>query len=255
MVRARRGKVSPVTVTRRSVLEWLGGAAVLSLGSPLISACGEQRLSASDARLGPDGDAWAESDAGFSFQPGPEDHAVYGQWRERTVDMQQLSDVLSGWTLTVDGLVDTPLTLQFSDLVDLPRQSQTTDLHCVEGWSVLDIPWAGLHMSELFDRAQVKAAATYVTFHTIGGAYNESLPLDIALEARSMLGYGVAGSTLPLQHGFPLRVVVPRLLGYKNAKYVERIELTDEPLDGYWVERGYSYDGPVPEARLRSGKF
>ena len=255
MARARNGEVSPGTITRRSALEWLGGAAVLSLGSPLISACGEQRVSAADAGLGRNGDALADNDAGFAFEPGPEAHAVYGQWRQRTVDVQQLADVLDNWTLTVDGLVDAPLHLQFDELIDLPRQSQTTDLHCVEGWSVLDIPWTGVHMSELFDRAQVKATATYVTFHTIGGAYNESLPLDIALEPRSMLGYGVAGSTLPLQHGFPLRVVVPRLLGYKNAKYVQRIELTDAPLHGYWVERGYSYDGTVPEARLRPGKF
>jgi DMSO/TMAO reductase YedYZ molybdopterin-dependent catalytic subunit len=75
------------------------------------------------------------------------------------------------------------------------------------------------------------------------------------MEPRSILAYGVAGSTLPLDHGFPLRVVVPRLLGYKNAKYVERLELADKPLIGYWVAAGYELDGEVQKNRLRKGHY
>ena len=104
-----------------------------------------------------------------------------------------------------------------------------TDFHCVEGWSVYDVQWNGVHLQRLFDLVQPTAAATYVTFHTLGDIYNESLKLDVALEPRTILGYGVGGNTLPVEHGFPLRVVIPRLLGYKNAKYIERIELTDAP--------------------------
>ena len=89
----------------------------------------------------------------------------------------------------------------------------------------------------------------------VGGVYNESLPISIALEPKTMLAYGVAGDTLPLAHGFPLRVVIARLLGYKNAKYVDRIELTDAPVNGFWVNAGYPYDGEVPEQRLREGKY
>jgi DMSO/TMAO reductase YedYZ molybdopterin-dependent catalytic subunit len=70
-----------------------------------------------------------------------------------------------------------------------------------------------------------------------------------------LLGYGVGGSTLPVAHGFPLRLVVPRLLGYKNAKYLVRIEATDHPVDGFWEFYGYSYDGDVPSERLRPGKY
>jgi DMSO/TMAO reductase YedYZ molybdopterin-dependent catalytic subunit len=75
------------------------------------------------------------------------------------------------------------------------------------------------------------------------------------MESGTMLAYGVAGSTLPLDHGFPLRVVVPRLLGYKNAKYAERLELADKPLIGYWVAAGYDLSGLVPQTRLRSGHY
>jgi DMSO/TMAO reductase YedYZ molybdopterin-dependent catalytic subunit len=120
---------------------------------------------------------------------------------------------------------------------------------------VFDIPWNGVHLGELFDLAGVQDSATHVNFFTLGGKYNESLPLDVALERNTILAYGVNGSSLPLRHGFPARIVIPRLFGYKSAKYVERIELSDSPIDGFWVERGYPYDGEVPAERLREGKY
>ena len=137
----------------------------------------------------------------------------------------------------------------------LPRQNQVVDFHCVEGWSILDVPWNGLHLSELLDAAQPTSGASHLTFHTINQAYNESLPLDVAREPKTMLAYGIAEQTLPLKHGFPLRLVVPRLLAYKSAKYVQRIEVSDHPIDGFWVARGYSYDAEVQESRLRPGKY
>lgn len=120
---------------------------------------------------------------------------------------------------------------------------------------MLDVPWNGVHLSSLLGLVGARPAATHVTFHTVGGQYNESLPLDVALEPRTLLAYGAGGNTLPLEHGFPLRAVIPRLLGYKNAKYVHRIELTDRPVEGFWVQAGYPYDGLVPASRLRPGKY
>ncbi|HEY3452386.1 MAG TPA: molybdopterin-dependent oxidoreductase, partial [Myxococcales bacterium] len=107
----------------------------------------------------------------------------------------------------------------------------------------------------LFDLVRPTARATYVTFHTVNDQYNESLPLSVAREPHALLGYGIEGSTLPLKHGFPARVVVPRLLGYKNAKYVYRLELADRPVEGYWVAAGYPYAGEVPAHRLRPGHY
>ena len=119
----------------------------------------------------------------------------------------------------------------------------------------LPFPTRGRQRRAVSALVQPNASATHITFHTVGDAYNESLPLDIALEPKTMLAYGVNCNTMPLNHGFPLRVVIPRLLGYKNAKYVHRIELTDQPLNGYWVSRGYPYSGEVPASRLREGKY
>jgi DMSO/TMAO reductase YedYZ molybdopterin-dependent catalytic subunit len=220
----------------------------------------------STASDGPAGDEGAPADEGlpgdegqpgdgFGFEPGDRNHSVYNNWGERTVDKQDLQDILANWRLEVDGMVEEPRIYTFADLVSMERTDLDVDFHCVEGWSVYDVPWNGVHLSKILEQVRPTSSATHVTFHTIGGKYNESLPLDVALEPRTVLAYGIAGSTLPLKHGFPLRIVIPRLLAYKSAKYVERIELTDEAVYGFWVAAGYPYDAEVPQSRLRPGKY
>jgi len=256
--------VSDRTLTRRSLVQWLGTGCVLALkGDVLYSCFGDLGPKAntnidtldagqSDAKeTGPE----TMKSSGFSFEPGELVHSVYDGWGERTVDSQDLKQILSQWKLTVDGLVEQSRVYTFSDLVALRRTDMTTDFHCVEGWSVYDVPWNGVHLSVIFGQVKPLESVTHVTFHTIGGKYNESLPLEVALESKTLLAYGISGSTLPLKHGFPLRIVVPRLLAYKNAKYIERIELEDKPVEGYWVKSGYPYDAEVPKSRLRSGKY
>jgi len=259
--------------TRRTFLQWIGAGAVLSLAQ--AAACAgpphlrgrpapdggkdgggaDARDGGSDATdAGPDGgDA---SVASYPFTPGPTaGSTLFSRWPERTVDVQDLESVLQNWRLTVDGMVETPRVFRFDELVDLAQVNFVMDFHCVEGWSVLDVPWTGLHLSTLWQLVRPRPEATHVTFHTLGGTYNESVPLPITTEPHTLLAYGIAGSTIPLKHGFPLRLVVPRLMAYKSPKYVERIELTDAPLSGFWVKRGYPYDAPVPESRLREGKY
>ncbi len=223
------------TLTRRDLLEWLGAGAVVAL-----------------ADLVP---GLARASDGFAFRPGPADGPVFSQWWERTVDRQDPAALAAGWRLEVDGLVAGPRVLTFRDVLALPRTDQTTDLHCVEGWSVHDIPWNGVRLADLLDLVGPLPGARYVQFSTVRGRYNGSVPLEVAREPRTLLAYGVGGATLPLAHGFPLRVVVPRLLGYKNAKYVYRITLSAEPLDGFWVRNGYDYAAEVPAARLRPGRY
>jgi hypothetical protein len=240
------GKTGSNNWTRRSLVSWLGKGAVLALAGRSVSACA--------GLTDPNGGAeWVGCDgAGFDFQPGECD---IDSWSQRTVDPQRLDNILANWQLTVDGLVDNELSLTFDQMVDLPSHDPVVDFHCVEGWSVYDVPWNGVHFRELFNQAGVQASATHVNFHSLGGEYNESLPLDVALETNTIFAYGVGGSSLSIKHGFPARVVIPRLFGYKSAKFVERIELSDHPIDGFWVDRGYSYEGEVPSSRLREGKI
>jgi len=155
----------------------------------------------------------------------------------------------------VSGLVEEPLTLSYAKIVALPRQDQVTDFHCVEGWSVLDVPWNGVHIDRIIELVRPTSEATHITLRCFSDVYTESLPLAVAREPRSLLAYGIDGNTMPLTHGFPLRMVVPRQYGYKNAKWVKEIEFTNAPIDGYWEQRGYSNDAPVKAARLRVGKY
>lgn len=259
------------TISRRSLLEWLGKATVLGLGTEVVMACtrsagaggpsvdsGTDPSTENDAADAQDAlDPGPDAEPGeFPFSPGDTSTLdVFDSWGERTVDPQDLAQILASWTLRVDGMVESARTYTFAQLTQLLRQDQVTDFHCVEGWSVHDVPWNGVHLSTLFDLAVLQSGVTHVTFHTLGDRYNESLPLEVALEPKTMLAYGIGGYTIPLEHGFPLRLVVPRLLAYKSAKFVYRIELTDHPIEGFWVAAGYPYDAEVPESRLRPGKY
>ncbi|MHB8773064.1 MAG: molybdopterin-dependent oxidoreductase [Syntrophales bacterium] len=225
--------------TRRDILEWLGKSAVLALGADLALACAAVA---------------AESNA-FPFEPGTARGGIFADWPVRTVDEQDLVRILAGWRLEVGGLVEKPRSYSFAEILALPRTDQVKDFHCVEGWSVHDVPWNGVTLSHILRQARPTKKTTHVNIRTIGNRYNDSLPLAVARESKTILAYGIAGSTLPLDHGFPLRVVVPRLLGYKNAKYVERLELTDKPLRGYWVAAGYEQAGTVQPNRLRKGRY
>ncbi|MBW2735451.1 MAG: molybdopterin-dependent oxidoreductase [Deltaproteobacteria bacterium] len=248
--------------SRRDLLHWLGRGCVLALGADLLAACQGPPATHPDSSplidAGPAGDTSPVGDAGdaaFPFGPGGGDLPIFEGWPIRTVDVHDLSKILANWSLSVGGMVKTPRTFTFADLLQLQRRDMLVDFHCVEGWSVYDVPWNGLHLSDLFAEVEPTSAATHVSFFTFDEKYNESLPMEVALEPKTLLSYGVGGSTLPFTHGFPLRLVVPRLYAYKSAKYVTRIELTDEPMKGFWVAAGYGYDAKVPDARLREGKY
>ena len=150
------------------------------------------------------------------------------------------------WVVKVDGLVDTPLTIDRSTWDGLQRAKETVDFHCVEGWAVDDVRWGGVAPSVLFEQAGVKPEARYAVVHAYGGEYLSSLPLDLMRESQTMLADQLNGAPLPLKHGGPLRLVVPKQLGYKNVKWVERIELSTEQVRGYWESNGYPQDAPIP---------
>jgi DMSO/TMAO reductase YedYZ molybdopterin-dependent catalytic subunit len=252
------------TVSRRSLLEWLGKATVLTLSGELAAACTLAKHQGSnphtalghDENLSNQGqdelDCKAER---YPFKPGSKEHTVYEEWPERTVDEQNLYHILKTWRLQVDGMVQNPLELSFPEMLQLKRQDQITDFHCVEGWSVYDVPWNGVHLKTLLEQTVPNPMASHITLHCLGDEYIESLPLSVALEDKSLLAYGINCATLPLPSGFPLRMVVPRKYAYKSAKYVYRIELTNGPVKGYWERFGYSYEADVPEMRLREGMY
>jgi sulfoxide reductase catalytic subunit YedY len=152
---------------------------------------------------------------------------------------------LSEWVITVDGLVENPQRIDGARWRAFQRKSETADFHCVEGWGVDNLKWEGVPPSSLLDAAGARPEGKYVVFHAYGGTYTDSLPLDLVLDQQTMLADTLDGKPLPAEHGGPVRLVVPRQLGYKNVKWVNRLEVADHPVRGFWEQRGYPMNAPV----------
>jgi DMSO/TMAO reductase YedYZ molybdopterin-dependent catalytic subunit len=169
----------------------------------------------------------------------------FGTFPVRSVE--DVPDVPAGeWVVEVDGLVEKPLSVDRATWTRLQHTDQTVDFHCVEGWGVDDVRWGGVAPSVLLDQAGVRPEAKYAVFYAHGGVYLSSLPLDLVRDAQTLLVDTLAGQSLPAEHGGPLRLIVPKQLGYKSVKWVERIELSEKIRAGYWESNGYPEDAPVP---------
>ncbi len=153
------------------------------------------------------------------------------------------------WVVVVDGLVETSLRLDRAAWRALPRTQETRTFNCVEGWSVDHLGWEGVRVADLLSMAKPQAAGRFVTFHTYAGTYSDSLPLTQAESPETLLADTVDGVPLPAAHGGPLRLVIPTQLGYKNVKWVVRLEVTASQSQGYWEARGYPENAPVSSAR------
>jgi DMSO/TMAO reductase YedYZ molybdopterin-dependent catalytic subunit len=149
------------------------------------------------------------------------------------------------WVITVDGLVDRPLKIDHAMWSSLQRLDETVDFHCVEGWTVENVRWGGVAPARLLEKAGVKPEGKFAVFHAYGGTYLSSVPLELVTAPQTLLADALNGEPLPAKHGGPVRLVVPAQLGYKNVKWVERIEITDAARAGYWEKRGYPEDAPA----------
>lgn len=149
----------------------------------------------------------------------------------------------STWKLEIEGLVENPLSIAYEELLKLESEEQISDFHCVEGWSVENVKWKGVRLKVLFDMAKPKPEALFATFHSASGLYKDSLSIKEALEPEVMLAYMLNDKPLPEEQGRPLRLVMPRMFGYKNVKWVNRITLTEGQETGYWERFGYKSDG------------
>jgi DMSO/TMAO reductase YedYZ molybdopterin-dependent catalytic subunit len=147
------------------------------------------------------------------------------------------------WRLRLDGLVEHPLTLTYRELLALPRAEQVSDFHCVTGWSVRNVHWAGVRFADLLDRVHVRPRARALRLVSSEKPYTDFLTLEQARLDDALLAYEMDGRPLPRPHGAPARAIVPELYGYKNVKWVERITLVARPGYGFWEGLGYDRDG------------
>jgi hypothetical protein len=164
-------------------------------------------------------------------------------FRENSIKGPQQVDV-NAYTLTLTGLVEKPAELSYADVINSQTYTKVVTLHCVEGWSA-KILWEGVLVKDLLDEAGVKAGANTVIFHAYDG-YTTSLPLSYILDNDILLAYKMNDVTLPPERGFPFQLVAEDKWGYKWAKWVTKIELSDDPqFRGYWEARGYNQDGSL----------
>lgn len=149
------------------------------------------------------------------------------------------------YKLTVDGLVEKPLSLSYSDLQALPQISKLADLPCVEGWS-FTAKWTGPTLVSIMDAAAVKPGAKILIFHTADDpapGYS-SLEISYIRENNIIIALKENDVTLPTDRGFPFQVVAESKFGYKWAKWITRIEVSDnENFRGYWESNGYNNNG------------
>lgn len=138
-----------------------------------------------------------------------------------------VADNFADWRLVVDGLVANPLALSLDAIHALPRRTQITRHDCVEGWSAIG-QWTGLPLGMLLKQAKLRSSARYIVFHCAdlfrGTPYYESIDLIDAFHPQTILAWAMNGHVLDVGHGAPLRLRVERQLGYKQAKYVMRVE-------------------------------
>jgi len=143
------------------------------------------------------------------------------------------------WEFRVDGEVDAPLRLSYDEFLALPKATVTSDFHCVTGWTTYDNAWEGVRIQELANRARTRPIARFATF-TCGDGYTTSHPLKVLYDADVMMAYRWDGNPLPLEHGGPVRLLVPKRYAYKSAKWVRQVTFTADEELGYWEVRGYS---------------
>ena len=186
--------------------------------------------------------------ANGTLHPGGDDYA------------KAVAENFASWRLRIDGMVARPMSLSLAELRQLPSRTQITRHDCVEGWSAI-ASWTGAPLGLLLMVAGVAPGARYAVFHCADnldgepakggeqapGQYYESIALVDAFHPQTIVAYAMNGRPLEIGHGAPLRLRVERQLGYKQAKYLQRVELTNSfahiagGRGGYWEDRGYEW--------------
>lgn len=155
----------------------------------------------------------------------------------------------ASWTFRVFGEVEAPVQWSYEEFMRLPSVKIKSDIHCVTRWTKLDNTWEGVAFREVLDRINLKVTAKFVMVHADGG-YTTNVPLDILDDEDVLFAYRHNGQDLTPAHGWPLRLVVPKLYFWKSAKWVRALEFMKEDHPGFWELHGYhNFGDPWLEER------
>lgn len=154
------------------------------------------------------------------------------------------------WDFRIYGLVELPVKLTWAEFNQLPKSKVHSDFHCVTRWSRFDNDWEGVKFNDLLKLVQVKPAAKHVLVHAEQG-YTANVPLSDLERDNVLFATHHDGEPLTADHGYPLRLIVPHLYGWKSVKWVRGIELLEEDAPGFWEQNGYhNYGDPWREERF-----
>jgi DMSO/TMAO reductase YedYZ molybdopterin-dependent catalytic subunit len=249
----------PAPSRRRVLMGAAGIAALFAIGalplSKVLASAGTQlggvarqakKLVAS-ANI-PPADASIDSIVGITARITPsEEHYTVD-----TTLVKPRVDVAS-WKLDVVGNVEHPFSLTYDDLLDLDAIEQVRTLECISnpigGDLISTAVWTGVRMKDLLDRAGVKQNSFDVVLTSVDG-YSDSFPVAKAMEPDTFLAYLMNGTTLPQEHGYPVRVLVPNIYGMKNVKWLQQIKVETFDFKGYWQEQGWD-DGAIVNTNTR----
>ncbi len=157
---------------------------------------------------------------------------------------------LETWQLRIGGAVEQEIGFNWEEFTSLPTVRIETDIHCVTRWTMLDTVWEGVAFRELVDRVRPTPDAQFVMQHSYGG-YTTNLPLEEMMDDDVLLAYRFGGEPLEVEHGGPLRAVVPKLYFWKSAKWVNGLEFLTKDSLGFWESYGYHNHGdPWKEERF-----
>ena len=154
------------------------------------------------------------------------------------------------WEISVSGECEAPQTFSWKELMELPQREVEGRLTSVTRWSVNGL-WKGIPISAILDAVKVKSTCNYVRFWSVGEIYDTSIPLDIALKEKSLMAHSFEDEFLNEDYGGPIRSFIPYLWGYKSAKSVVKIELTNNYYPGFWEQRGYTDSAEIEAGPCR----
>ena len=224
-----RARLAPVTDLDREIAEGLAE----------LHNRWDARIAATPART----DAKPQGDGApnrHGMPVGPPGQNVFEQAEWPVLDIGQTPKIApEKWRLTIDGAVTRPQTFSWEQFQALPQVDDHQDFHCVTGWSILDMQFRGVRFETLAALARLAPGATHVMCHAADG-YSTNLPLEEALKPDVLLVHTLAGQPLAIDHGGPVRMVVPELWAWKGAKWINRLEFLTRDVRGYWEIRGYS---------------
>jgi DMSO/TMAO reductase YedYZ molybdopterin-dependent catalytic subunit len=241
---------------RRTFFTWAGAAGVVALGSwglarrlrgPSQAAIERQEVTLVNSP-GPSGLPTGLEDQIDGISPLVTPNADF--YRIDTALL--VPDVVAAdWELKISGMVDQPYSLSFDELLEMATDDFDVTLSCVSnevgGNLVGNARWTGVPLAAVLDRAGVQPGATQVVGHSVDG-WTAGFPTEVVYDGRpAIIAVGMNGEPLPIDHGYPARLVVAGLYGYVSAtKWLAEIELTTwEDFDGYWIPRGWSKQGPI----------